>query len=405
MRGAVAALGASQILGYGTLYYAFPLLVPGIAAEFGVSQPWLFGVYSLGFLLGGFAAPAAGRLMDRRGAPRIMAAGSAAAGALLAALALSPGPWGLAGLVLVLEIVSVTVLYDAAFASLARIHGAGARRAITRLTLVGGFASTLFWPLTDALAGTFGWRGTWAVFAGLHLTLGLGLHLWLAGRERRLGPSVAVPVAAGDPAPRPVAAVSALPDGMGAAAFLAVASGFALSAVLISALGVHMVPILTAAGLGAQATLVAMLMGPAQVGIRLVDALFWRRLHPLTVAAISALALPAAVAGLVSGLPVWLAGPALAVLFGVGQGLASIVRGSVPLALFGETGYGARLGRLALIRTLASAGAPVFFAMLMAGLGLDAALAVLAGVGLVAALPILWLRARLDAGGHLAPLL
>jgi hypothetical protein len=402
----IAALGASQIVGYGTLYYAFPLLVPGMAAEFGVSQPWLFGVYSTGLLLGGLAAPPAGRLIDGRGAPRVMVAGSAMAGALLTGLALAPGPWLLAALVLALEVVAVAVLYDAAFASLARFAGTGARRAITRLTLIGGFASTLFWPLTDALAGALGWRGTWAAFVALHLTVGLGVHLWLLHRDRRRRPAALAGAPAPGPVPQPAAAAPApLASRDAGAAFLAVASGFALSAVVISALGVHMVPVLAAAGLGAQATLVAMLMGPAQVGIRLVDALFWRRLHPLTVAAISALALPAAVAGLISGLPAWAAGAALAVLFGVGQGLSSIVRGSVPLMLFGAEGYGARLGRLALIRTLASAGAPVGFAVLTAGFGLDPALRVLAALGLVGALPILWLRARLGAGGQLAPLL
>jgi hypothetical protein len=156
-----------------------------------------------------------------------------------------------------------------------------------------------------------------------------------------------------------------LPPEWTARAFHAVALSFALSGALISAFGVHMVPVLAASGLGERATLAPMLVGPAQVGIRLVDALFFARLHPLTVAAISASALPLSVAGLVLGLPLWVAGVLFATLFGVGQGLASIVRGTVPLVLFGREGYAARLGRLAMLRTFAAAGAPFAFAAIL----------------------------------------
>jgi len=165
-----------------------------------------------------------------------------------------------------------------------------------------------------------------------------------------------------------------------------------------------MVPIFEAAGLGAGATLVAMLMGPSQVAIRLIDSLFWHNLHPLSVAVISALALPTAVIGLLLGLPVWLAAPAFAVLFGAGGGLSSIVRGSVPLALFGADGYGGRLGRLALVRTVVSSAAPFVFAALMAWIGLKLSLALFFALGVGAALPLVMLRLRLARQGRLAPL-
>jgi hypothetical protein len=148
-----------------------------------------------------------------------------------------------------------------------------------------------------------------------------------------------------------------------------------------------------------------MLVGPAQVTIRLVDALLFARLHPLTVATVSAIALPLSVAGLVLGAPLWVAGVLFATLFGVGQGLASIVRGTVPLVLFGRAGYAARLGRLAMLRTFAAAGAPFAFAALAAGLGQTATLWLFAAIGLIAALPLLALRARLGAEGRLAPLI
>jgi hypothetical protein len=98
------------------------------------------------------------------------------------------------------------------------------------------------------------------------------------------------------------------------------------------------------------------------------------------------------------------AGILFAALFGVGQGLASIVRGTVPLVLFGRDGYAARLGRLAMLRIFAAAGAPFVFAAAGAAVGWTAALWIFAGLGVVAALPLLQLRARLRAEGRLAPL-
>lgn len=392
----VLALGLTQILGYGSLYYAFPILAPSAAAAFGRPEAHLYAVFSVGLLVGGLAAPQAGRLMDRLGAARLMAGGSVLAALCLALIGTAPSfPVWAAGVILT-EIVAVAVLYDAAFAVLAQLRGAGARRAITRLTLIAGFASTVFWPLAAALDDAIGWRATYLCFSGLHATLGLTLHLWLA-RQR--------PEAVTAPAGPAMPETPHLPPEWTARAFRAVALSFALSGALISAFGVHMVPVLTAAGLGERATLAAMLVGPAQVTIRLVDALLFARLHPLTVAAVSALALPLSVAGLVLGAPLWVAGVLFATLFGVGQGLASIVRGTVPLVLFGRTGYAARLGRLAMLRTFAAAGAPFAFAALAAGLGQNATLWLFAALGLVAAIPLLALRARLGAEGRLAPLI
>lgn len=232
-----------------------------------------------------------------------------------------------------------------------------------------------------------GWRGSYAAFAALHLLVALPLHAWIAMRPREdpvAGPDREARHDVGPP----------LAGGAARLAFWAIAVSFALSGVLTAAVTVHLVPVLQALNLGTTSYLVAMLMGPAQVLIRLVDALFWRALHPLTVALVSAAALPAAI--LVLFLPVdpVAAGAVFAMLFGLGAGLSSIVRGSVPLALFGTAGYGARLGRLAAIRTVLGAGAPFLFAAGMEGLGPTAALSVALLVGMAALLPLGLLRRR-----------
>jgi MFS family permease len=384
MRYPVAALGVTQILGYGALFYAFPVAVPAIAADLGVSREWLFAAFSLGLLGGGLVAPHTGRLMDRIGAARLMTWGSVAAATVLAALALAPAnPWAVGALIVGLELVAVCVTYDAAFATLATLRGAAARRSITHLTLIAGLASTLFWPLTGFLVEWVGWRATYGVYAGLHLLLALPLHAALA----RSLPEAVAPPRPGAPAVPSFPPVSAARR---KAAFALLATSFTLTGMLIAAVSVHMVPILQAMALGTAAYAVSMVMGPMQVAVRLVDALFWKGVHPVSVALVSG--------GLVMlAVPVLLAVPgslvgavAFAALFGAGQGLSSIVRGSVPLVLFGPAGYGALLGRLTSIRQIAAAMSPLGFALMIAWLSPAAALWIAAALGLAGLVP-LWL--------------
>jgi MFS family permease len=387
----VLALGATQVIGYGTLYYAYAIVAPEVAREFGASLTSLYAIFSAGLLAGGLAAPKVGAWMDRYGAPRVMVAGSLAVVLLVVGLAAAPNLAVFAACVVAIEVVGVAVLYDAAFATLAFFGRAEARRAITHLTLIAGFASTVFWPLTGWLIEAVGWRGTYAAFAALHLLVALPLHLWIATRPREgAAPGHAAPARHGYGPPLEGAAARL--------AFWAVAVSFALSGVLTAALSVHLVPVLQSLGLGAAATLVAMLMGPAQVLIRLVDAVFWRGLHPLTVAVVSATTMPAAIVVLLAVPHPVAAGAAFAILFGLGAGLSSIVRGSVPLALFGAAGYGTRLGQLAAVRTVLGAGAPFLFAAGLEGVGPAAALVVALLVGVAAVLPLGLLYRRVVGG-------
>ncbi|GGH48843.1 MFS transporter [Frigidibacter albus] len=378
----VAALGATQVIGYGSIYYAFPILAPAVAQEFDVGEPLLFGLLSAGLLLGGLAAPSLGGLIDRIGAGRVMTAGSVVMALLLALLAAAPNIYVFGGLTLLIELFSFAVLYDAAFAMLAQKRPGDTRKAITRLTLIAGFASTIFWPLSGFLVEAVGWRGTQGIFAASHL-LCAALH-WGLGALPVIESRMPAPGAGADPQPAlPVMTVS-----VARRAFWLLALGFALTGMAISAITVHLVEILRSLALGEMAYVAAMVMGPSQVAVRVMDATVWRNRHPLFVALLSAGAIATAIALLLlPGLVPALAQPlafAFAAILGAGAGLSSIVRGAVPVALFGASGLGLRLGRLAAIRNLLGASAPFLFAFAAAhsmSLAVSAALALsLAGL-------------------------
>ena len=369
-------LGATQIIGYGTTYYAFAILAGPIAEHVGWPVSWIFGALSLALLVGGFAAPRVGRMIDRHGAGPVMAAGSLATAAALVVVALAPsGPLLVAALCLV-QIAATLVLYDAAFAAIVQICGPAGRLRITHLTLIAGFASTLFWPLTAWLSAQLEWQTVFLVFAAMNALVCLPLHLLIARRHPFR------------PAGRPggggaVVTEAELPEALAARAMVLVALGFALSGFLLSALLAQMVPALQAIGLGASALLVSTLFGPAQVLVRFVNMAAGSRQHPLTITLI-AMALPLlAVLILTASAPSVLGAAVFAVLLGFGSGLKSIVQGSLPLALFGSASYGARLGRLAFVRQFLAAMAPFGFALGIeqAGAGVSLLVLVLVGAG------------------------
>lgn len=389
----VPALGVTQLIGYGSVYYAYPILVPAIAAEFDTSPTLLFAILSAGLLAGGLMAPVLGRLLDRFGAPQVMAAGSAVTAVLLAGLAQAPNLASFAVLAIAVESIAFAVTYDAAFATLALRDPKATRTAITRLTLIGGFASTLFWPLTGWLDSMTGWRATLLIYAGLHLLVALPLHLWIART-----PSPAASQARPDARPRP--AFPPLAPERRRWGFWVLGLSFAVTGMVIAAIGVHLVPVLLARDLGQMAFVMGMLMGPAQVAIRLVEAGFWRDWHPLSVALVSGLSVPLALVALLVPLDSLALAALFAVLFGAGQGLASIVRGSVPMVLFGTSGIGAQLGRLAALRSILGAAAPFLFALGVAGLGTDLTLVLCVGLA-ASGLAALWgLRRDLKRTGR-----
>jgi MFS family permease len=359
----IVALGLTQLVGYGTLYYAFAVLAPRITAAFGWSAEWTYGGFAVGLLAGGLVAPLVGRLIDRHGTRLVMSVGSGLAALTLLGLSLAQGLAAYVAAMVALSAVSTMVFYDAAFAALSQARGAGARRAISQLTLIGGFASTLFWPLTTALLQNLDWREIYRLYAALQLLLCLPLHaLVLPGRVRRAvtGP---VPGAFAAPPPEPDVFLAG-PARL--RAFWLLALAFSLQGFVVSAMSVHMLTLLQGLGLSAAVAVgIGALVGPSQVGGRLIEMLFGSGVQPVTTAWTSALLMPAGLALLmVGGMTATLAG-LFAVAYGASMGLGSIVRGTVPLQLFGPAGYGAMLGKLSAPGLAVKAAAPLAFAVLI----------------------------------------
>jgi MFS family permease len=372
---AVAVLGVTQIIAWGAIFYPPVLMMPLIVADRGFSPTFAMGGFSLGLLAAGLVAPTVGRMIDEHGGHRIMPLGSLAGAIGLVALVYASNPIAYFAVWVLLGAAMAASLYDAAFASLGRIFGARARQPITALTLVGGFASTVSWPATFALNRWLGWQGTYLIYATLLAFVAAPLHAFALPRMRAV-PDVSV---AGKGAPPP-----ALLPAKGAM-FLLVAGAFAAYAFVPSGLSTHLLTIFQRSGIDAATVVViGSLFGPSQVAARVCEFIFARNIHPLWIARFAVTMLVAAFGML------WLAGfstPAafaFAIMFGVANGLLTIARGAVPLALFGAVGYGGIIGRIAGPALIVTSIAPVVVAFVAERAGDPIALASVAAFGALA---------------------
>jgi MFS family permease len=348
----VPALGIAQIIAWGSLYYSIAVLAAPMRTDLALSEPFLFGTFSASLLVSGLAAPIAGRLIDRYGGRIVLAAGSVLGALALSVIASSTGRlWFAAGWA-VAGVAMAACLYDAAFSTLNQIAGMRFRQALTALTLVAGFASTVFWPLSHVLLEAVGWRQTLALYAALHLFVCLPVHLLAVPRHAaRRSPS--------EPPAQPAPARARMP-----AAFFWLAAAFALATFVFSVLAVHLIGLLTSAGLSAiDAIVVASLIGPMQVAGRAAEFLFARNLRATTVGAAALGVMLAAMLCLWQVQAPSLLAFAFAVLYGCSNGIVTIVRGTVPAELFGRDAYGELLGRLARPAFIAQALAPLAFSI------------------------------------------
>jgi len=393
----VPVLGLSQIVGYGTLYYGLGVLAPEVAASFGASSAWAFGVLSLSFLGGGQISSVAGRLCDRHGAGRLLVPGSIASAATLVLCAIAPDPIIYAIGLIAAGIASTFVQYGIAFAALVQITPARAQRSITLLTLIAGFSSTLFWPLTAALAARLDWRTIYLIFAAMNLVLALPAHVWLA---RLTQPSLIgarlKELSDRDPGSTLMARGAVGPEKR-RLAFVLVTIALALFSLINSSMLIHMLQILDGLGLGAAGIWVSTIFGPAQMTSRLFSIILRREIPASLLALASGLLMPIALVALMASAPHIEGALAAIVVFGLATGLNSIVQGALPLELFGAAGYGAVLGRLNAIRLGLAAGAPFFFSIVTARFGLTAALLALLAGGLASFALMLRIRLMIRA--------
>ena len=372
---AVPVLGVTQILSWGTIFYTPVLILPLVAADRGWSIAFVMGGFSVGLLVAGLAAPYVGRSIDRFGGHVIMTVGSLVGALGLVLIVHAASKPAYLGAWMVLGLAMAANLYDAAFASLGRIFGAAARRPITALTLVGGFASTVSWPATHFLLEGFSWPGTYLVYAALLACVSAPLHAFVLPHGRHEADTVAQGAA---PAPEKILPPHGLP-------FVLVASAFAAYAFVPSGLSAHLLAIFYRAGIDAGTVVwIGALFGPAQVGARLIEFAFGRNLHPLWVVRFALGALLCAFLMLaVFGISAPVAA-AFALMFGGANGLVTITRGAVPLALFGASGYGRLMGRLAGPFLLMQSVAPLVMAFTIERTSDPAALAVAAGFAAIA---------------------
>ncbi len=372
----IIVLGSTQTLAWGSTYYLPAVLADDIARDTGVSTTWLFATFSVSLIISALLGPRAGRMIDRGSGNSVLAASNLLFAAGLVLLGFANSLIALQAAWIVLGVGMGIGLYDAAFAVLGRIYGTTARGAITGITLLAGFASTIGWPLTAWGAGTIGWRDTCLAWAALHVLVALPANYWLLPRpvidaavEKRVADQVV-------PIDRPM---------------VLLAFAFAAAWVVTAGMAAHFPRILEATGATqTQAIAAGALIGPAQVAARLLEAGLMARFHPLVSARLAGLTHPiGAVVLLLAGGGV--ASSAFAVLHGSGNGILTIARGTVPLALFGPENYGYRLGLIGLPSRFLSALAPLGFAVLLDHIGAQI-LAVSAGLSLAALAALCLLR-------------
>jgi predicted MFS family arabinose efflux permease len=365
----VTALGVTQILAWGSTFYLLAVLAPYIARDTGWAYDRVIAGVSVGLLVAGIVSPRVGRFIATHGGRPVLAISALLLAAGLAALGLAPNfplylaAWAIVGLGM------GAGLYDAAFSTLGYIYGSQARGTITSVTLFGGFASTVCWPLSAYLVHAFGWREACLVYAAIQIAVALPLHLLVLphGRAR----SGADAAAGGAP-------LRLQPGEHAAFAILSIV--ITIGAAILSTVGTHLLPLLQARGLElAAAVALGTIVGPAQVGARVVEMLAGRHYHPVWTMIASAVLVAISAVMLFTGFPI----VALAiVLYGAGNGIGSVARGTVPLALFGAERYPVLMGRLALPLLVAMAVSPYLGGLAFRQGGADATLGMLAGLAL-----------------------
>ena len=345
----IIALGTTQTLAWASSYYLPAILADPIGRDLGVSSNWIFAAFSASLVISALLGPAVGRQIDLVGGRSVLSASNLTLAAGLTLLGFSYSIPVMAVAWLLLGVGMGFGLYDAAFGALGRIYGEAARRSITGITLIAGFASTVGWPLTALGLETIGWRHTCFAWAAAHILIGLPINFFMLPAVKGAKAAVAAAVKPHIPIDRTM---------------IVLAFVFAAAWSVTGAMAAHMPRILEAAGATTlQAVAAGALIGPAQVAARIFEASFLSRYHPLLSTRLACLTHPlgAVIVFLFGGA----AASAFAIFHGAGNGILTIARGTLPLAIFGPQNYGYRLGIIGAPARMAQAAAPLAFGLLI----------------------------------------
>jgi MFS family permease len=353
----VLALGITQTIAWASSYYLPAVLAIPISRDLGLAPTYVFAALSGALVISGLLGPRVGHAIDRFGGRRPLAVSNAIFAAGLLMLSAAHGVVLLIAAWMVLGVGMGMGLYEAAFATLARIYGTRARKSITGITLIAGFASTVGWPLTTWLDAEYGWRAACQLWAVVHVCLALPLNLLLP-RATALE-EVSRPLSGTSPHPERQSETFA----MGVLTYMFAATSFVSSGV--SAILPSMLVVFGATP--AEALVAGTLVGPAQVCARLLEAGWLNRFHPLLSARLAALMNPIGVVALIAGGSLF--APVYTVLYGVGNGIITIARGTLPLFLFGPVGFGKRVGMISLPARLTGAAAPLALGLMVEHMG------------------------------------
>lgn len=382
-RRTVVALGFGQLISWGVSYYLIGGFGEQISADLGWSRDIVYGGFAVSLLVMGITSPMAGRMVDRRGGRRVMIAGAVLNAIGCVGIAVSHGfavyfaAWIILGFGMRLS------LYDAAFAALARIGGPEARRPISQITLLGGLAASVFWPLGHILSEHLGWRGALIVYAGFALaTIPLCLTIPDHRHDGSAAPERKEPV-------RPLA-TSRREIVLGGSLYAVITTG---ANFLNAGMSAHMIAVLIGLGVSASfAVWIATLRGIGQSAARLCEIMFGGRFDPLALNLLACVLMPISfVAGLFSGTSEEM-GIVFAFLYGACNGILTITRGTLPLVLFDHRSYGALVGTLIIPSFVLSAAAPVIYAVFMDRFGNEGALHLSTGVALLTLLAALIIK-------------
>lgn len=357
----VGKLGTAVTIAYASTYYLPAILAKDMAQSLGVSASTVFLAFSLALLVSAMLGPLAGRLVDLYGGRSVLASTSLVFAMGLCTLAFAQGPVGLFFAWLLIGVAMAAGFYEVAFSALVKLYGTDARSAITGITLIAGFASTIGWLLTSWVNVEFGWRNACLVWAGIHVLIALPLNLMLPACN-----TAPVLLTQKDTLQHDPVDMWPLPSTAWLLAFV-----FGVTWFISTAMAAHLPRLLQANGVGLAAAIgFATLVGPAQVAGRLLEYGLLRNDSPLVSARIASLAhAGGALIFLAVGVP---AGVVFTILHGAGNGVMTIANGTLPLFFFGPAQYGARQGRLMMPARFAQALAPYLFGLVIEGVGASA---------------------------------